>query len=100
MKRLVLMILCGMVFYNLNAQDADQTRYTVSGGLLGAANFSKFRIPDNDAVSSPEYDSKTGWSAGAWVNIPVSNRFTVEPQLMYSVYKYYTNSTVTQLLND
>jgi outer membrane protein OmpA-like peptidoglycan-associated protein len=92
------MALCGMVFSNIKAQDEARPTYSVSGGLLAAANFSKFKIPDNS--TGLEYDSKTGWSAGAWVNIPVSHRFTVEPQLMYSSYRYFTNSATTQLLND
>lgn len=99
MKRILLMALCGLTFSNLIAQDKTESHYTVSGGLLGAANFSKFRIPDKSATS-PDYDTKTSWAAGGWVNFPVTNHFSIEPQLLYSRYEYFTNSTVTQLLNE
>jgi outer membrane protein OmpA-like peptidoglycan-associated protein len=102
MKRLLLLsALCGLAYSNLLAQEATtEARYTVSGGLLGALNFSKFRIPDNDNVSSPEYEGRTGWSGGAWVNFPIGTRLSVEPQLMYSALHYSTNSPAQQLLNE
>ena len=97
MKRVLFLALCGMISSHIIAQDEAKPHYTVSGGLLGAANFSKFRIPDEAGL---EYEGKTGWAAGAWVNFPVGTMFSVEPQLMYSVYRYQTNSTTPQILND
>lgn len=103
MKRILLLALCGMTFQNIFAQDVIDTdarpTYTVSGGLLGAANWSKFRIPDND-VNNTEYDARAGWSAGVWLNLPVGNRFSIEPQVLYSSYNYTTTSPTTQLLNE
>ncbi len=101
MKRLLVTILCGFICSNLVAQDAAPTRYTVSGGLLGAANFSKFRIPDdNNATPGLKYDTKAAWAAGIWVNFPVSSHFSIEPQLSYSSYAYKTKSAVTELINE
>jgi hypothetical protein len=45
-------------------------------------------------------NTKTGWALGAWVNFPVTNHFSVEPQLMYSVHRYVTSSTSSVLIRD
>ena len=101
MKRILLLALCGMLFQTLPAQDAtDEPSYTVSGGLLGAANWSKFRIPDNDVNTNAEYEFKTGWSAGAWLNLPLGNKFSIEPQVLFSSYNYLTDATTPQLLTE
>ena len=81
------------------SQNIVKEHYTVSGGLLGAANFSKFAIDGNDPANV-EYDMQVGWAAGGWVNFPVSKAFSIEPQLMYNLYRYKTNSTADLLLND
>jgi hypothetical protein len=84
MKRILLLALCGMTFQNIFAQEATVTteaHYTVSGGLLGALNLTKFKMKGDNATK-PEYDSKAGWSAGAWVNFPLGSKFSIEPQLM------------------
>ncbi len=96
MKQLFLFVLSCCVITSTYAQNIVKEHYTVSGGLLGAANFSKFR-------SNPlnvDFDPKIGWSAGGWVNFPLSNSFSVEPQLMYSSYRYKTESTTPLLLSD
>lgn len=56
----------------------SQNAYTVSGGLLGGANFSKFT---NDNV---DYKYKFGFDAGVWVNFPLGNVLSLEPQVLYS----------------
>ena len=103
MKRIILLAMCGLAIGNLHAQDKNEKvkpTYSVSGGLLGAANFSKFRIPDEGNTTSLSYDTKTSWAAGGWVNIPVTNHFSIEPQVMFSTYDYLTNSATPELLND
>ena len=103
MKRILMLALCGFVCSSLfaqNAEDAGHPNYTISGGLLGAANFSKFRIPDDNNTTALKYDTKAAWAAGVWVNIPITYHFSIEPQLAYSSYAYHTNSPVTQLINE
>jgi outer membrane protein OmpA-like peptidoglycan-associated protein len=99
MKRLVLIVLLFAIVKANRAQNIVKEHYTVSGGLLGAANWSKFRITENNPADE-EYKMKPGWSAGGWVNFPVSNKFSIEPQVMYSSYTYKTNSALPLILND
>jgi len=96
MKKIFFLVLsCCFIITSINAQND----YTVSGGLLGAANFSKFKITENNH-NSADYETKTGWSLGGWVNFPVSNAFSIEPQLLYSSYRYFTPTTTNVLIQD
>lgn len=98
MKRAFLFLLSCSLFGGVMAQDTENTeRYTVSGGLLGAVNLTKFNIK-GDNPDNVDFERKAGWSAGAWVNFPIGSSVSIEPQLMYSSYRYMTNSTVTPLL--
>ena len=97
MKKAFLFVLSCVIMAAVYSQNIVKEHYTVSGGILGAANLSKFRITENNS-SNIEYDTKAGWSAGGWLNFPVSKGFSVEPQVMYSSYRYYTPSTATNLL--
>ena len=99
MKKALLFVLSYFVIVTIYAQNIVKEHYTISGGLLGAANFSEFRITENNP-SNVDYDTKTGWSFGGWVNFPLSKGFSLEPQLMYSSYRYFTNSTTPVLLKD
>lgn len=78
------------------SQKIVKEHYTISGGLLGAMNFNKFRVTGNDA---DKYDTRPGWTAGAWVNFPISKRFSFEPQLNYTQLQY-ESQTIGSLLRD
>ena len=101
MKKLFLFVLgCCTVLSSVYSQKITKEHYTVSGGLLGAVNASKFRIPGNhdDAV---DYDTKTGWAAGGWLNFPLGKAISIEPQVFWSIMRYRasTGSTSNLLLN-
>ncbi|HLG38402.1 MAG TPA: outer membrane beta-barrel protein, partial [Chitinophagaceae bacterium] len=102
MKKASLFVLSCIVAATIYSQETSKDspkivkeHYTVSGGILGAGNFSRF-MPDG----SVNYDFRAGWSAGGWLNLPVSKVFSIEPQVMYSSYSYRSNSTTALLLND
>ena len=99
MKRIILLVLAGMIMGTAYSQDAEQGRWAISGGILGAANFNKLKITSGN-TDNIEFERKTGWSAGAWVNFPIGDMFSIEPQLMYSRIPYLTSSTTPLLLND
>lgn len=94
MKKM-LFIWCLFFSYRAMAQETKVTdHYTISGGLLGAVNFSKFRN-SGEYVSNIFSKSNAGWSGGAWFNFPLDNNISFEPQLLYSSYGYksYTSTT-------
>ncbi len=75
------------------AQTAD--RYTVSGGVLGAANYSKFRLADD--VPGTDTKFKWGYAPGVYLNIPMGNVVSLEAQAQYSRVgtKYEAGNTTT-----
>ncbi len=83
MKKGILHLLMMTIAISSFAQKMAHDRYTVSGGLLGALNSSKFRM-DGDNPADISYDSKMGWSAGGWVNLPLGKVLSLEPEVMYS----------------
>ena len=99
MKKTFLFVLCCYATNLIYAQNIVKEHYTVSGGILGAANFSKFNIA-NENPNNVDYKMKAGWSAGGWLNFPVSKGFSIEPQVMHSSYQYLTNSTSNVLIKD
>ena len=64
------------------AAQAQTYRYTISGGLLGAANYSKFRLKDKDP--NTDYKYSWGYAGGVWANFPIANRLSIEVQPQYS----------------
>jgi outer membrane protein OmpA-like peptidoglycan-associated protein/opacity protein-like surface antigen len=65
---------------NTQAQTPD--RYTVSGGLLGAANYSKFRLKEEVTGVEPKF--KWGYAGGLFVNFPLGRAVSLEIQPQYS----------------
>ena len=79
------------------AQTPVKDHYTVSGGLLGAANYTRFRI-DNGTEA---YNWQWGWGAGLWLAIPAGKVVSFELQPQYSSWKYEQDATLrTALLGD
>jgi outer membrane protein OmpA-like peptidoglycan-associated protein len=99
MKKTFLLVVACSLAAGIYAQTPVKERYTVSGGLLGAVNISKFRVNDDDPANL-KYSNEPSWAAGVWLNIPVSKGFSIEPQASYSVHRYKTTSTLTNLLTD
>ena len=60
-----------------------KAHYTISGGLLGAFNYSNLRIGDNDESIDSD-DWKPGYAAGIWANFPLGNVISIEPHVLYS----------------
>jgi outer membrane protein OmpA-like peptidoglycan-associated protein len=100
MKKFILHLMVMMIAGVSFAQDQKMAhdRYTVSGGLLGAMNFSKF-VMDGQNPADISYDPKVGWAAGGWVNIPLGRAFSVEPEVMYS-YQVYRAENSNAILQD
>jgi outer membrane protein OmpA-like peptidoglycan-associated protein len=87
------------IWMQAEAQKVVIDHYTVSAGVLGAANFSEFRMTGNSSAFR-EYSMEASWSAGVWINFPFANSFSLEPQFLYSSYRYKTEEVSHLLLND
>jgi len=81
------------MFGKMYSQSDVQVHYTMSGGLLGAVNFSSFRTSNG-----VDYQTKAGWGAGGYLNFPITSGLSIEPQLMYNSYHFRTSNTTTALL--
>ncbi len=67
--------------------------YTVSGGILGGGNYSKFNVKSNTTFTANHW--KFGYNGGIWLNFPVTNGFSFELQGLYSrVGGKYTEGSV------
>jgi len=81
MKRKLLLFAMALVGVSSSfAQTKD--RYTISGGVLGAANYSSFRLSDNIAGTDTKF--KWGYAPGVYVNFPLGNVISLELQGQYS----------------
>jgi len=104
MKKVFLLVLSCVAISAIYSQDdvVVKKRYSVSGGVLGAANLSQFRIPDGNG-NTVNYGFRPGWAAGAWLNLPLASAFSIEPQILYSSQNYRvrnTSATSPLLMND
>ena len=88
MKKLLLFALIATSFNSFSQSSGNDDYPSPSLGILGAANFSTFKIEKGNA----EYKFGLGYSAGAWVNFPLGKVVSLEPQVLYSVYKYKPKS--------
>lgn len=100
MKRTILPVLLVMMTAVVFAQTTKMAkdRYSVSGGLLGAMNYSKF-VLDGDNPANITYDPRIGWAAGGWINLPISRCFSIEPEVLYS-YNVYRAENANALIQD
>jgi outer membrane protein OmpA-like peptidoglycan-associated protein len=98
MKKVFLLVLCSFAIIAMDAQEIIKKR-SVSGGLLGAVNFTKFKAGGTNA-SNIDYNTETGWSGGLWVSFPLGTHFSFEPQVMFSSYSYQTDDTEPVLVRD
>ena len=85
-----------------NAQTKD-VKNNLSFGIKGGANFSNIIKTDNSDFST---DFTTGFNAGIFLSIPIVDRLSFQPELMFSLkgYQSYRNNllgsgTLTQTTN-
>ncbi|TVZ51852.1 porin family protein [Dokdonia sp. Hel_I_53] len=73
MKKIVLAVVALLGVVTVQAQDE------VSFGVKGGVNFAKLQGDDVE-----DADGRTGFHLGAIVEIPVTEKFSVQPEVMYS----------------
>lgn len=84
---LLLAVLCAFNVHSY-AQKA-KTKPGFSAGILGAGNFTKFKVTNPQGIN---YKIGTGYAGGIWLNIPLSQKWSLEPQAQWSVLKYVGNN--------
>ncbi len=62
----------------------------MAAGVVGAVNMTGFRLSGNNP-GNIRYNYQAGWSAGAWVRIPLTKRVSLEPAILYADYSYLSN---------
>ncbi len=92
MKNLKLMSLTVaiLMFAATAFSQTEKPKYGVSGGLLGAANYTKFRTTKLNTI---DYKNDWGYAFGGYLNFPLSSVISFEPQIQLSWLKYNLNAT-------
>jgi outer membrane protein OmpA-like peptidoglycan-associated protein len=81
MKKALLLFTAIMLLVSTYAQDTKEKQPTTFG-LVGAANLAKFNVGGTNAAGL-DYEFKTDFNAGFYFNIPISQRFSFEPQFLF-----------------
>ena len=79
MKKVFFFIVAFLFAFNVKAQDKPTSGDGVSFGVKVGINFASVSGDDVD-----NFDGRTGINIGGVVNIPVSEKFSVQPELVYS----------------
>jgi hypothetical protein len=83
----ILTALCMFILQGTISQNIVKGHYTISGGLLGAANFSKFRVAENENLY---FFSNLDW-AKAFMTANLTVKLSLEG---------YTDNSGTKKLKD
>ena len=84
MKKVLLLSSVALLMISANAQKEKMEKKPVSVGITGALNMAQFKVkPRNGSSSSLDYQFHGDGMAGLWINIPLSNRFSLEPQMLF-----------------
>src|SRR6218665_3892667 len=98
MKKNILLSFIGFCLsVSVIAQDPT-SRPTISGGLIGAGNYARIKITDRGNLPV-ESKWKWGYAAGAFLNFPLGNVVSIEPQALYSVVGTKIETSGTQFAN-
>src|SRR5678816_2941778 len=93
MKRTLLFFVTTLLATSSFAQTPD--RYTISGGVLGTANYSRFRL--SEEIPGTDSKFKWGYAPGVFLTIPLGGVVSLETQGQYSLVgtKYEAGNTTT-----
>lgn len=85
MKKLILGIAFAGSFV-VNAQEKTEQKSTapITFGVKGGMNISSLTDGNEDAYFNYERKAKIGFNAGVFANIPVSDKFSIQPEVMYN----------------
>ncbi len=87
---LVAMLMVTMTAMAQTTKTTKTTKPGISGGILGALNYTQFRTN----TSNVDYKNDLGSAAGVYLNIPFSTKWSLEAQGQWSTLKYNVKSQV------
>lgn len=79
MKKIILITVMTVFCFIANTQDEPSNGTEIKFGLKSGLNFAMIVGDDTD-----NFDGKFGFHAGAVVEFPISEKFSVQPELLYS----------------
>ncbi|MEJ2113202.1 MAG: porin family protein [Flavobacteriaceae bacterium] len=79
MKKIILFTVLAIFCFIANAQDVPTSGSDITYGLKGGLNFSMITGDDTD-----DFDGKFGFHVGGLVEFPISEQFSIQPEIMYS----------------
>lgn len=79
MKKIILFTVLAIFCFMANAQDEPTKASDISFGLKGGLNFSLITGDDTD-----NFDGRVAFHVGGVVEFPISEKFSVQPELLYS----------------
>jgi outer membrane protein OmpA-like peptidoglycan-associated protein len=82
MKKVLLMSFAALFMISANAQKEKKEKH-VSAGITGAFNIAQFKVKPRGTPTSLDYQFHRDGMGGFWVNIPLSSRFSFEPQILF-----------------
>ena len=94
MKKIILLLSLFLISSNAFAQDEEATIPKVSFGLKAGLNSVQMKVVSG---SSDNVQKKSGVYAGAFVNIPTSETFSIQPEIIYSSTEYLGRNNMNLL---
>jgi outer membrane protein OmpA-like peptidoglycan-associated protein len=91
MKKFLLAVMGVLII--MTAQSQNKKHYTVSGGVLGGGNLAE--LSKDFGPSNIDYGTKLGYAFGAFLNFPLSDKVSLEPQLVFTGNKFTPDGSAT-----
>jgi outer membrane protein OmpA-like peptidoglycan-associated protein len=89
MKKALLLFSFTMLLASAFAQDKPPASF----GIVGAANLAKFNVEEQNNATALEYEFKTDFAVGFYLNFPLSKRLSFEPQFLFVANKLRPTTT-------
>lgn len=84
MKKILSLILMGLILLSAQAQKKTGTIWNTMGGLKAGMNTSNIRFGDNAPTRSTSDAWNHSFTAGGWASFLLGKRVSLQPELMYS----------------
>ena len=84
MKKIFSLVFLGLIMLSTQAQKKPGTYWNTMGGLKAGMNTSNIRFGDNAPTRSTSDAWNHSFTAGGWVSFLLGNKFSLQPELMYS----------------